>query len=175
MDDRRQPARHVVLVAGDQPDLVAIPVGLDAGAVEFPLDRAAAIGFQRFGDRSCGGGEHRQHRSQHLQADGRQPCLTFGEGRGRHAPQVAGQHGRPPHGGDRDVGSCGDGVGHHSLEGALTEVTEQQAAQVGGFLGRRTTEQVGDDTPARRGAAPPARLLEQGDGAVDVGDGERGF
>ena len=47
LDHATEPVGHVVEVAGEQPDVAAAPMRLDARAVELPLDRRFAGGVDR--------------------------------------------------------------------------------------------------------------------------------
>ena len=177
--DARQPARHVVEVAGEEVHLVAVAVGLDAGAVELPLHRRAAeLGgpreLERLGDRAGGGRQHRLDRRADRESDGiERGGATTVERDGGRRRQVAREHRGPSHHGDRDARGAGHGVGHERFQRALAELAEEEPPQQVGLGGRRPSEQLVEDRGAGGHRTGPGRRRELIEGRVDISDLER--
>ena len=129
LGDAAEPLRDVVEVAGVQTDVAVASVGLDAGAVQLPLDGRRAGRGERLGDVGGRRGQHRLDRPTRRHGDRRQRRLAAGQRRLGSAAEVAGHHRRPAHAGHRDGGGLGDGVDHHAVERALAHLAAEHAPQ----------------------------------------------
>ena len=151
LDELGHAVGHLPQRAGPHPDVVAVPVHLDARAVELELHgHLGAEGGERGVQRRAGAGEHRAHRPADLQPHGVQRLDPAGQRRGRRLRQPAGEHERPADGGGGDVGRGGDGLQHDALQGALAELAGEQADEELLLVGGRGRQQRGRG--ARRGA-----------------------
>ena len=94
--------------------------------------------------------------------------------RPRRPAEIAGQHRGPAYerGGNRR-GAC-DGVGHEAAERTLAQLTDEQAPEEVGFGGRGALEDSAQDLLTGGGRTASRRRLELVEGAIDVGDRERG-
>ena len=98
--------------------------------------------------------------------------LSFDQGQAAHPGEVAGQHGGPAHGGERQARRLGHRVGHHAGQGALAQLPGEQAADELGLSVGGPAEQVGQPGLARGGRSGTARTGDFADGAVDIGNGQ---
>ncbi len=163
---------HVVAVAGEDADVVAEAVDLDARAVELPLDRCEPGAGERLVDIGGGAREHRQHRPEWFEADGGERLAPTGAGERGHPTEITVEHQRPPELGELHVARSGRGVGHEAFERALAQLTGEEPTDELAFVGGRPLEQRDEDRPAGRRRALTPRLLERVDREVEVGDGE---
>ena len=172
-----QAVGDVVEVAGEDADLVAVAVDLDAGAVELPLHRRRpawppgrrprrASWPPAWAAPGCSG------RSP-TPASAAAPPPGSGQGQRGHVGQVAGQHGRPADVADGKAGGLGHRVEHHAFEGALAQLAGQRPAQ------EAASASVARPNRSARTALRAADRARPGGGrqpvhrAVDVGHGER--
>ena len=125
-DRPREPRRHVVEVARVDAHLVALPVHLDASAVELPLDRGRAGEPERLGDVRGAGRQHRLDRVEHGEVHPLERGRSLCEREHRRAAEVARQHRGAAHEGEGHAGRLGDGVGHDARERALAEPAGEQ-------------------------------------------------
>ena len=84
---------------------------------------------QRLGHVGGGLGQHRLHGPEQRQADGVEAVLALGQGDRGDAGQVAGQHGGPPHRGQRHPGRLGQRVGDQALQRAVAQLADEQPAE----------------------------------------------
>ena len=160
----------LVQVAGVDAHLAVVAVGLDPGPVELPLDRCRTGRGERGGDVG-----RRATRASAARRDPA-PCRSPRARRRRRverglrrATEVAGEHVRPPHRGDRDARRLGHRVDHHAVERALAQLAaEHLPQQVLLGLGR-PGEDVRRAAPGGAALTPlPAIAGEPIDGGVDL-------
>ena len=142
--------------AGPDPDVVAVAVHLDAGAVELVLDGdVGAEAGERGVERIAGGGEHRPDRPADLQGDGRERGLAAVEGEAGGLGQAPGEHERAAHDGGGDLGGRRDRLQHHALQRAVAQLAAEQRGEeallVAGGGGEQAVQQLGP--PLRRARA----------------------
>ena len=166
LDHLGQPVGDVVERPGDDEDVVAGAVGLDADAVELGVDRhPAAAGLRdRVGEAGRAGGEHRQDGTPDLQPDLGQGGGALGEGGAGHGHGGPGEHRGPPDRRERDAGGGGERLLHQGVERPLPQLTGDQAAQPLLLLRRRPAEEVGH----RRGAGGLRAAAGQGGDGLEV-------
>ncbi len=113
-------------VAGEDPDVVAAPVRLNAGPVDLPLDGRRRERLQRRGDALRRLRQHGEQGPQHLQTEFLQGCTTPGQGAVRDHPQIGTEQHGPAHQGGWDARRPGYRLNHDALRGALPEVAEDE-------------------------------------------------
>jgi hypothetical protein len=172
LDDLGYAVSDIREAAGEDPDVVTVAVHLDSGPVELVLDRRLAGDLQgrdRVGGR---GGEHRQDRCAHGEADVRERLGAAGEGGTGGLAEVAGEHGGAPDQRRRDVGCLGDRVEKDAFERAGPHLADEDAGHER-LLVRRGALAEGPKRVAadrrRAGAGRGEQLVEQ---PVQVGDRE---
>ena len=176
LDELGHAVGHLAQRAGPHPDVVAVPVHLDAGAVELELHGhvGAEVG-ERGVQRGAGAGQHRAHRPADLQPHGVERLDPAGQRRRRRLGQPAGEHERPADGGGRDVGRGGDGVQHDALERALAQLAGEQADEELLLVGGGGRQQARSSSASRRAAEPapavPASSVSAASTAATVSDG----
>ena len=173
---RRQPVGDLVEVAGVEAHVVAGAVGLDAGAVELPLDRRRA-GRRRARRR-------RRRRATRASAGpggsgssstAASPALPSVRATRAAVGERSGEHRRRADRGQRHTGRLGDGVGHHAVERALAQLAAEDGADHALLGLGRSAQQVAKHVAATGNRAAAADRSEGVDRVVDVVDAERGL
>ncbi len=174
-DHLGQPVGDHVEGPGGDHHVVAVLVHLDPDAVELGVDGHLAAGLgHRGGHVGRAGGEHRQHRPAHLEADLGQRRLAL-EGSPRDGHRATGEHRRPAYRLQRRSRGGRQTFLDEGVQGALADVAGDHAAQPALLVGGRPAEQVLDRRLARRlraGAGQTCQLIE---GRVHLGDGQARF
>ena len=113
--------------------------------------------LQRGLDVGRGRGQHRRDRAPDLEPERRQRLrAVLAQRRRGHRAEIAAQHQRPPHRGDRHVRGLGHRVADDRRQRALAQVAEDQRAQER-LLGRRRPRQQRGQRRPPRGQPSPRR------------------
>jgi len=115
-------------------------VRLHLRAAEFPFACRRAEAAERFGDVLGRLREHRLHGAMKLNRETRKTRCAFGQCGARDGRQIAREHRRAPHRGDRYLRSGSNRLDHHALERALAQFAHQQADEEV-LLGKRSARE----------------------------------
>ena len=173
LGDAGQRVRDLVQVPRVDAHFVVAAVGLDADAVELPLDQRALVARHGVAHALGRGGEHRENRPEELESDLTQPFLTRRHGDLGRPGEVTREHQGPPRHLEWDFGRLRHRVRHHPGEGALAKLACEKPLDEPRLVGRRPPEEVSEDLLAPRCRSAPRRLLDGGDRPVELGDRER--
>ena len=145
---------------------------LDPNPVELPLHRRALEARHSLSHSGGRGGEHREDRSEELEADRAQSLLALCQRSLGGAREVAREHERAARELGRNAGGLRDRVDHQAGERSLPQLAREEPLDEVRLLVRRAGEEVPEDPPSGRGRAAPSRRLDLRDRAVDLVDGE---
>jgi hypothetical protein len=150
-------------------------VDLHSQAIQLVLNRGAAKRTHRVGHARARGGEHRHHRTHHLEADREQAGLALGDRDLRGAGEIPGEHQRPAGDGRADARGTSDRVGHQPGQGALAQFARQQRRQKRPLGWSRPCHEIGKERAAVARRARTGRGGDRGDGVVDFDHRHRGL
>ena len=137
LGDAGQRVRDLVQVPRVDAHLVVAAVGLDADAVELPLDQRKLVARHGVAHALGRGGEHREDRPEELESDLAQPFLTRRHGDLGRPGEVTREHQGPPRHLEWDFGRLRHRVRHHPGEGALAKLAGEEPLDEPRLVGRR--------------------------------------
>jgi len=149
-------------------------VHLDAGAVEFVLERGLPQLAQRVDHVVRRLREHGLDRTEQLDLEACEPRSTLHECGAGNAGQISSDHGGTADAIGLEAGCPGRGFGHESLERSLAQLADQEAEQEVLFLPRRVREQLAQKLALRLDGALPRSVCHALERRVHLGEFERG-
>ncbi len=173
LDDLRKDVGLLVQTTGEDPDPVAVLVGLEPGAVELVLEGGPAQPLQGVLHAPRGPGEHGLDGPEELEGEGLQRPLPPGQDGPGHVPGLAPEHHRPPDAPGLQPRGLGEGLDQQPLLRALTELAQDQAGQERLLVVGGPAEQLLQRLPAARPGPLARDLPDRAQRLVGLREGER--